>query len=137
MLSKSVFFNPKEPLFWNVFARHANYVAKFNLWCVWQGRRRGVPVPPPHFGQKARFLEVEKSWYGYVGVQEQNCAQNRLETRFYTTFFFFLNFARLRREFAIYMSNFLKTADFGGCFAHFNNFFFLKTLFRPLKLRGI
>ena len=50
-----------------------------------EGGLRGLKTPQP--SKKVRFLEVVKSWYGYVGIQEQDGAEKRLEARFYTPHF--------------------------------------------------
>ena len=54
-----------------------------------QARSEGVlgNWRPPKPSKKVRFLEVVKSWYGYVGIQEQDGAEKRLEARFYTPHF--------------------------------------------------
>ena len=81
------------------------------------GRVRGVRVPPPLFRTKGPLFGSEKKVDTDIGAQEQNCAQNRLEARFYTPYF--LNFARLRREYSLCMLNLLKTPDFGSRFCIF------------------
>ena len=51
-----------------------------------EGGLRGLKTLPQP-SKKVRFLEVVKSWYGYVGIQEQDGAEKRLEARFYTPHF--------------------------------------------------
>ena len=71
---------------------HTFYIGDVIIWHLHhlQARSEGGvlgDLRPPQPSKKVRFLEVVKSWYGYVGIQEQDGAEKRLEARFYTPHF--------------------------------------------------